>query len=170
MYILAPWKKEDPVIRWNLPDRIFFGHGACHILAGVFLRDDIDSSFNPFWIKPTKHPGMHVFLSDGQIAFDYHGYSVLNHLAKHHWKVWKHQYQDWDATIEPVDFDLLSTSDLNHRNMRGADQYHGEPIRRAVRFIHRIDHGAASDRARILAASPMSAGVDPEQPIEHQSP
>ncbi|MER9000226.1 hypothetical protein NKH58_20605 [Mesorhizobium australicum] len=30
--------KENPQKRWALPDRIFFGHGACAILAGTFLR------------------------------------------------------------------------------------------------------------------------------------
>ncbi len=152
MYILAPWKKEDSVARWNLPDRIFFGHGACHILAGVFLEQKIDSSFRPFSIKPSSHPGAHVFVSDGQIAFDYHGYSALDRLEKHHWKVWKHQYPDWSAKIELVDYDLLDTVELNERNMRGADQYLGDPIARARQFIHRIDHEIAAARARHLAS------------------
>ena len=153
MYILAPWKKEDPVVRWNLPDRIFFGHGACHILAGVFLKSNIDSSFEAYWIKPGGHPGMHIFVSDGQIAFDYHGYSTLDRLESHHWKVWRHQYSDWSAKIERVDYDLLSSSDLNQRNMRGPDQYLGDPVQRARVFIDRVDHKAAAERARRLVSS-----------------
>jgi hypothetical protein len=152
MYILDSWKKEDPVVRWNLPDRIFFGHGACHILAGVFLRQEVESSFKPFWIKSVKHPGMHVFVSDGQIAFDYHGYSALDRLEKHHRKVWKHQFSDWTAEVEPVDYDLLDTTELNQRNMRGPDQYLGDPIARARNFIQRIDHEASAERARLLAS------------------
>lgn len=150
MYILPSWKKEDPVVRWNLPDRIFFGHGACHILAGVFLQEDINPCFTPLWIKPDKHPGMHVFVSDGEIAFDYHGYSVLDRLQKHHQKVWRHQYSDWAAKLVPVDFDLLAVSELNQRNMRGPDQYFGDPIQRARRFIHRTNHQAAEEQARRL--------------------
>ncbi|WP_246878893.1 hypothetical protein [Thalassospira sp. ER-Se-21-Dark] len=30
--------KNDPVMRWNLPDRVFFACGACHILAHAFLK------------------------------------------------------------------------------------------------------------------------------------
>lgn len=152
MYILAPWKKADPVIRWNLPDRIFFGHGACHILAGVFLKDGINSTFQAYWIRPYDRPGAHVFVSDGQIAFDYHGYTVLDRLERHHRKVWKRQYSDWSATIEPVDYNLLSSADLNRRNMRGPDQYFGDPVQRARAFIHRVDHKMAAERARSLAS------------------
>ena len=156
MYILAQWKKEDPVVRWSLPDRIFFGHGACHILAGVFLHEQIDDAFKPFWIRPSGHPGNHIFVSDGQIAFDYHGYSALERLKDHHWKVWTRQYSGWSAEIEQVDFDLLDTSELNLRNMRGPDQYHGDAVVRAHRFLQRVDHKRASARARRLAFGPVT--------------
>ncbi len=150
MYVLAPWKKADPVTRWNLPDRIFFGHGACHILAGVFLKELVHASFQAFWINPPRHPGMHVFVSDGEIAFDYHGYSVLTRLEQHHQKVWRSQYPDWEGAIAPVDFDLLNESDLNQRNMRGPNQYLGDPVRRASAFLHRIDHTTAVQKAQQL--------------------
>ena len=32
------YRKSDPVMRWNLPDRIFFACGACHILAHAFIE------------------------------------------------------------------------------------------------------------------------------------
>lgn len=148
MYVLAPWKKADPVIRWNLPDRIFFGHGACHILAGVFINEQIAPQFRPFWIRPENHPGSHVFVSDGELAFDYHGYSNLERLKAHHFRVWERQYPGWNALIEPAGFDLLNTEELNRRNMRGPDQYLGDPVQRAADFLHRIDHSAAAEKAR----------------------
>lgn len=37
MYLLKPGIKEDPVRRWNLPDRVFFACGACHILKEIAL-------------------------------------------------------------------------------------------------------------------------------------
>jgi hypothetical protein len=37
MYVLKPGIKADLPRQWALPDRVFFGPGACHILAGVFL-------------------------------------------------------------------------------------------------------------------------------------
>ena len=39
MYVLKPGLKTKTWLGIGaLPDRIFFGHGACHILAGVFLE------------------------------------------------------------------------------------------------------------------------------------
>src|SRR5204863_8719252 len=35
MYVLKHGIKKNPEKRWALPDRIFFGHGACAILAGA---------------------------------------------------------------------------------------------------------------------------------------
>jgi len=152
MYILDPAKKNDPKTRWQLPHRIFFGHGACHILAGVYVQQNIGADFKPFWIKPYLHPGNHIFVSDGQVAFDYHGYSACERLLAHHKKVWTHQYPDWQASIEPVEFDLLDTTALNQRNMRGADQYYANPIPRARQFIARYDHTAliTQTKKRIL--------------------
>lgn len=152
MYRLAAWKKADPLTRWNLPDRIFFGHGACHILAGVFLAEAIDTTFRAYWVRPKRYPGEHVFVSDGEIAFDYHGYSARTRLVRHHRKVWRCQYSGWEAVVVPVDFDLLDETELNQRNMRGPEQYLCNPIERARQFIARIDHAAAPRKARDLAA------------------
>ena len=72
-----PGIKEDPVRRWNLPDRIFFGHGTCHILAGVYQLQLPNSGFNPIWIRPsTGFSGNHIFMSNGEPAFDFHSYSI----------------------------------------------------------------------------------------------
>ena len=153
MYVLDPSKKNDPVIRWKLPDRIFFGHGACHILAGVYLQEFTGSAFRAFWIKPATHPGAHLFVSDGQIAFDYHGYSLQTRLEAHHQKVWTSQYSDWSARVVPVDFDLLEQTALNARNMRGPGQFLGDPLARARAFIQQVDHAAARRKVAALQST-----------------
>lgn len=151
MYILDPQKKEDPARRWNLPDRIFFGHGACHILCGIYLQMFADSKFKPYWIKPAPGlPGMHVFVSDGKIAFDYHGYSVLNRLERHHRKVWESQIPNWNGELLKVDFELLNTQALNEKNMRGPDQYYGDVIERATKFVSQVNHEKMIKKARKL--------------------
>lgn len=157
MYILAPWKKTDPIVRWNLPDRIFFGHGACHILAGAFLDKAINPEFRAYWIKPIAHPGHHIFVSDGEIAFDYHGYSVLERLQTHHRKVWEHQHPGWDATVESVDFDLFDTEELNCRSMRGPDQFFRDPVHRANRFLDQIDHTFVQNKVRRSLRRPLAS-------------
>lgn len=149
MYHLKPGVKRDPIRRWALPDRIFFGHGACAILAGVFLRKPPWPGFHAERIVPVEgFSGNHIFVTNGTIAFDYHGYSLRNRLLLHFTKAWaRHSGEGWACHLERVDFDLLETQDLNNNKMLGPDQYLRDPIERAFRFIGKIDHERAYARA-----------------------
>jgi hypothetical protein len=149
MYKLKPGTKRDPQRRWLLPDRIFFGHGACHILAGVYLTDPPLAGFYAERIIPGDgFSGNHVYMTNGVIAFDFHGYSSRQRLLRHHTIGWAGQYEEgWSCALERVHFDLLCTSDLNSRKMLGLEQYYGDPILRAKAFINQIDHTRASAKA-----------------------
>ncbi len=141
MYLLNPEIKQNPEKRWALADRAFFGHGACHILAGVYLRVMLPPNFYAVWIKPCSNfSGNHIFATNGIITFDYHGYSTFEKLTSHHRKGWCQQFKNWNCTFEKVEFDLLDNEALNSRKMKGPDQYLHNPIRRAERFIGKIDH------------------------------
>ena len=148
MYILRKGIKQDPVRRWALPDRIFFGHGACHILAGTFLEDPPLPDFYAERIIPAEgFAGNHAYVTDGVIAFDYHGYSRRDRLLDHHRRGWAAHSPGWNCTVELVDFDLLDTAELNRRKMLGPDQYLHDSVPRARRFIARRDHLAGAARA-----------------------
>ena len=141
MYILKSGIKKDPVRRWMLPDRIFFGHGACHILAGTYLLHPPVAGFYAERIVPADgFPGAHVYVTDGTVAFDYHGYSLRARLLAHHKKGWSRHRADWTCEMVAVTFDLLDTLELNLRKMLGPDQYLHDPIPRAQTFIRTIDH------------------------------
>lgn len=141
MYFPKPGIKKDPVRRWNQTDRVFFGHGACHILAGVYLQRFPDSGFYAVRIIPGEGlTGNHAFVTDGTRAFDYHGYSFLDQLIAHHTKGWQQRIPDWQATISNVDFPLLDTAALNAHKMLGPDQYLHNPVERAQKFIDRFNH------------------------------
>lgn len=138
MYVLKPGIKKNPEKRWALPDRIFFGHGACAILAGVFLDNPPLNGFHAERIIPIEgFYGNHIYVTDGKIAFDYHGYSCRDRLLTHHRKAWSSRYPGWGHVIEKVDFDLLDTAALNARKMIGREQYLHDPVTRARRFIER---------------------------------
>ena len=148
MDVPKPGVKRDPRRRWALPDRIFFAHGACHILAGVNLERPPLPGFHAERIVPAgPYPGNHVFVTDGVVAFDYHGYSLRSRLLEHHDRVWASQHAGWSGDVVRVDFDLLSTAELNRRKMRGADQFFGDAVIRARDFIARRDHVVAASRA-----------------------
>ena len=139
MYHLKEGIKQDPQKRWNLTDRVFFGHGACHILAGVYLQSSSLSGLYAIRIKPIKEfYGNHIFVTDGKTTFDYHGYSEYETLIKHHRKGWSKIYPEWECSFLKVNFDLLDTESLNERKMLGRDQYLHDPVNRALRFINRF--------------------------------
>lgn len=150
MYRLKPGIKKDPVRRWALPDRVFFGNGACAILAGVFLRQPPLPGFYAERIIPTEgFAGNHIYVTDGLIAFDNHGYSLRQRLLLYHTLGWSNRYPEgWACSLELVSFDLLDTCDLNDNKMLGPDQYLHDPIIRARKYLAKIDHIEASARAR----------------------
>lgn len=137
MYHLKPGIKQDAGRRWSLPDRVFFGHGACHILAGVFLlRPPLPGFYAERIVPGDGFAGNHVFATDGELAFDYHGYSCRMRLLLHHTNAWSEgSKRGWNCALEKVDFDLLDQGELNRRKMLGPGQYLHDPIPRALKFI-----------------------------------
>jgi hypothetical protein len=161
MYWLSRAKKKDPHLRWALPDRIFFGHGACHILAGAYLSDPPLQGFIAEQVVPAEgYAGSHLYITDGVIAFDFHGYTVRPRLIEHHRKGWSKRYPGWTCRIQPVDFDPLDASALNRHRMLGPQQYLHDALERARRFIRRIDHEKAATQAATLASVEKRLSVD----------
>ena len=155
LYTLKPGIKKDPVRRWALPDRIFFGNGACAILAGVFLREAPLPGFYAERIIPGDgFAGNHIFVTDGVVAFDHHGYSLRNRLLTYHTSGWANRSKEgWNCRLERVGFDLLDRRDLNDNKMLGPDQYLYDPKARAKTYLDRVGHVDASARARSKYAS-----------------
>lgn len=142
MYRPPPGTKGNPEKRWALPDRAFFAHGACHILAGVYLNDPPRPGFYAERVVPNgPFPGNHIYVTDGHIAFDYRGYVARHRLLDWFRHSWGQYLPGWSGTVETVDFDLRDTASLNARKMRGPDQYLHNPIPRARSFIARKHHG-----------------------------
>lgn len=131
--------KRDPEKRWKQPDRVFFGFGACHILAGVFLENIKADGWYGEWIAPDEgFSGTHIYATNGELAFDFHGYSLREQLLAKYWKGQQEQHLGWNANIEKINFSLLDTVELNMRKHLGPDQYFGDPIPRAKQFIASI--------------------------------
>ncbi|MDQ0511482.1 hypothetical protein [Ancylobacter amanitiformis] len=149
MYWPAPGIKKHPEKRWNRPDRVFFGFGACHILAGVYMQGPPLPDFHAEWIVPhSGFGGTHFYVTDGEIAFDFHGYCRRSALLEHVRSGWSRRFPGWAATIATVDFPLLDTAALNARRHLGPEQFWGDPVERARRFLLRIDHPRRADQAR----------------------
>jgi len=128
MYVPKPGTKQDPVRRWNLSERAFFAHGACHILAHSFLERFPGSGFYLIWIKPgAGYRGNHVFVTNGSVAFDYHGYCNLNRLVSHHFTKYSRDQADWNAEIIEISGDVSNPDEMRSIGMQ---------VRAPAQFLH----------------------------------
>jgi len=130
MYIVAKEFKTDPTKRWNLPDRVFFACGACHILAYAFMQKFPKSGFQPIWIKPAKgFTGNHIVAVKEDIAFDYHGYSSWQKLTRHIEEKANRWWPSWHAEYISLAIDVL----ISERKSRAID---GLWLREPKQFLH----------------------------------
>jgi len=130
MFRLKPGIKSDPVKRWNLSERVFFACGACHILAYAFLDSYPDRGFGAVWIRPAEgFTGNHVFVTDGTLAFDVHGYSRQERLVAHHFAKGRRWWPGWDGTLVPLPQEVLISE-------AKSKSYDGLWLREPGQFLH----------------------------------
>jgi hypothetical protein len=130
MYVLPPGTKGNPVKRWNLPERVFFACGACHILAFSFLERYPNAGFAPMWIRPMRgFTGSHIVVVKDDIAFDYHGYSRWSELLNHTRRKASRWWPGWAADVFPLPMGVL-VSEIRSR------YYDGLWLREPTQFLH----------------------------------
>lgn len=139
MYVIDRAIKNDPVARWALPDRIFFACGACQVLAYVTVRLLAARDFRTVWIRPAPgFRGNHFVATDGETAFDYHGWSRLDALIAHAQRKARRWWPAWDCTVEDVPLDVLvseAKSKAMGVHLREPGQFLHDPIPRAEAFL-----------------------------------
>lgn len=145
MYLLRPGTKEDLLRRWSLPDRVFFACGACHILAHAFLERFASAGFGAVWIRPRNGlTGHHVFVTNGDLAFDYHGYVSCGRLVDHYRRRARRLFPEWEADVVLVTVSLVHREEAKAIGMdiREPTQFFHDALPRAHRYLERFDHRA----------------------------
>jgi hypothetical protein len=144
--------KGDPVRRWYRPDRHFFANGACQVLAYAFLESYPDLGFHACWIKPASgYSGNHIFVTDGEWAFDYHGLSAEDRLLSLAFRRARRFFPGWDATLVDLPPEVL-ISETKSRQIEGLwlrepKQFLHDALPRAHAFLGRF----GDLRSRIVA-------------------
>ncbi len=149
------YRKRDQVVRWALPDRVFFACGACHILAYAFLQfyDVLDKKI--VWLKPD--PGFtdnHIFIQGEAWTFDYHGYSRPQAFLSHTYRKARPYWPGWGASLIELTPDVL-ISEVRSRahdglSLREPGQFLHDALPRARAYLTRFrcrrikDHSASS--------------------------
>ena len=64
-------------------------------------------------------PGTHIYVTDGTVAFDFHGYSAETHLLRYYWRDWAARYPGWEATFKSSIFRFWTPPRLTHAVISG---------------------------------------------------
>jgi hypothetical protein len=141
----ANYDKRDPVKRWNLPDRVFFACGACHILAYAWLQRFARYETSALWIKPAQgHTGNHIVVATPDWIFDYHGYARRAVYIDHCFRRARQRWPGWDASLITLPQDVLISEEESRQYdglwLRQPDQFLHNALPRAERFLDRFDH------------------------------
>ncbi len=152
MYCVTGERKRDPVLRWNLPDRVFFACGACHILAYAFMERHGPAKLKAVWLKPAPgFTGNHVFVTADSWVFDYHGYSRLDRFLRHTRHKASRWWPGWSATLVELPQAVL-VSEARSRT------YDGLWLREPRQFLHDAMPRAEAYLDRFPPPSPASIG------------
>ncbi len=119
------------------PDRPFFASGACHILAHAFIECN-GVEWHPVLIYPDAgFRGSHVFVSNQELAFDYHGFSNEAVFIEHYFKKMQRFFPGWSASLIEFPTSPISQEFCNRYGHRRPDQFYEDPQPRAFNFVHR---------------------------------
>jgi hypothetical protein len=134
--------KKNTVKRWHQPDKRFFACGACQILAHAFLEIYTPSKYQAVWVKPAEgFNGNHVFVTDGENTFDYHGYSTLDKLKAHSYKRNEMYYPGWSCEFIKLKVNLNSreTHEIGMFTLMSTEFLY-DALPRAREFVERHQH------------------------------
>jgi hypothetical protein len=141
----TPGAKHDKLKQWNLPDRVFFAAGACHILAYAFLERFPDCDARPYWIKPLDgSPTNHMIILKGDCAFDYHGYTKRDALMSHFQRRACQYWPEWRGELVEIQPDALISTEKSRTYsglwLREPQDFMFNALPRARAYLDRFSH------------------------------
>jgi len=144
MIFVSPEIKKDPRKRWELSDELFFSNGACHILAYTFLEKYPDQNFKAVWIRPVMgHPGNHIYVTNGEIAFDYTGLRNRINLSDSYKREMQRVFYQWDCDEIDLPKDVLISEEKSKKYkglwLREPKDFFDDPIARAKKYLGRYN-------------------------------
>lgn len=134
-------EKHQPERTWARPDVEFFCAGACHVLCGVFLRAEIGRTYSAHMIVPAAGMrGVHVFASDGEIAFDAYGLQPASAFRADYEQAGKMTNPSWTYSVVTISVDPLSDTFCELYSHRRPKDFPHDVISRATAFLNDVIH------------------------------
>ena len=137
----TPEERRDPFKSWARDDQAFFAAGACHILADLFLQLHQGEGYKMIYIKPTAgFTGNHVYVSDGEWAFDHNGWTREVELLRFTEETYKKHYPGWGYGRIEIEHTMTSLEEFCEvNNHRLPWQYAYFPWERAYTYINQFE-------------------------------
>jgi hypothetical protein len=136
----TPAEKADLEGSWRRSDEDFFGAGACHVLASVFLDLHPSSGYRTLLIVPSVgHRGRHVVVASTELVFDFNGYTPRSFYFAELLRLHREREPDWTASLVEVELEVDPAGwefclKYAHRH---PTQFFRDPLPRARAFIRR---------------------------------
>jgi hypothetical protein len=111
--------------------------------AHAFLEIYRDLEFQARWIKPASgYIGNHIYVTDGVVAFDYHGLTTEARLLSLAFRRGRRFFPGWEATLVDLPADVL-VSEARSRTYEGLwlrepNQFLYDAMPRARVFVQRF--------------------------------
>lgn len=68
-------EKNNQLLSWQRPDKVFFAAGACHILAYAYLELFPDPSFELILLTANEGKNTHIYIRKHNKSFDFNGWN-----------------------------------------------------------------------------------------------
>lgn len=133
----TPEQRRDMFLSWARDDQSFFAAGACHILADLFMQLHRHEGYRMVYIKPAESfPGNHVYVSNGNWAFDHNGWTRESELLAITEKAYKNKYPGWSYERILLPDSMTALEDFcKANNHRLPWQFARLPWERAYNYI-----------------------------------
>ncbi|MHA0040296.1 hypothetical protein [Deinococcus sp. PEB2-63] len=131
----TPAEVHDLALSWGRADLPFFAAGACHVLAFAFLERYPQAGFRPRFIRPAPgFRGAHVYVTDGQLAFDAQGFVPEAELLRLHMLALRSMQPGWQGEVQEIGVPLAEfCAGQQHRPPWA---YPGDVWARAQRYLN----------------------------------
>jgi hypothetical protein len=129
-------EKADPLLCWNRPDERFFATGACHVLAGVFLKIYPNAGFSCWLVRPRSAArGLHVVAARDDLVFDACGFTARHDFLSEYTRAIREHLPEWTGDLQPSQFEPLGWEFARSTNSRHPSQFVHDPVARARQFL-----------------------------------
>ena len=140
-YHRTPEERADQSLSWKRTDKAFFAAGACHILAFTFKGLHPDRNIKIIFIRAKSNgsKAAHVYVLDGEWAFDFNGWTKEKELLEVTESEHKKRHSpDWDYDRIIIKEDLETFCKNN--NHRLPTDFAHLPLERARNYIKQFSN------------------------------